>query len=55
MRPVEEYLLIISIRPGLVKVGFATDPETRMAELHTTGVPTPFELWKLWGGYGTPC
>lgn len=31
--------------PGLVKVGkTTTSPSQRMAELHSTGVPTPFEL-----------
>jgi len=31
--------------PGLIKVGkTTTHPSQRMAELHSTGVPTPFEL-----------
>ena len=32
--------------PGLVKMGVTTaaEPETRVASLYTTGVPTPFEL-----------
>ena len=46
-KPGHVYIATNPSMPGLVKVGFATDPETRMAELHTTGVPTPFELaWK---------
>ncbi len=41
------FLYIVSnpSMPGLVKVGkTTTSPSQRMAELHTTGVPTPFEL-----------
>jgi hypothetical protein len=41
------YVYILSNRsmPGLVKIGkTTTSPSQRMAELHSTGVPTPFEL-----------
>ena len=39
------YVLSNSSMPGLVKVGkTTTSPSQRMSELHTTGVPTPFEL-----------
>lgn len=31
--------------PGLIKIGRTTDePRTRAAQLHTTGVPTPFQV-----------
>lgn len=43
----EQYLYILSnpSMPGLIKVGkTTTHPDQRMAELHSTGVPTPFEL-----------
>lgn len=42
-----EYIYILSnlSMPGLVKVGkTTTHPSQRMSELHSTGVPTPFEL-----------
>jgi hypothetical protein len=41
-----EYVYILSnpSMPGLVKVGKTTTaPSQRMRELHSTGVPTPFE------------
>lgn len=39
------YVLTNPSMPGLVKVGkTTTSPGQRMAELHTTGVPTAFEL-----------
>ena len=43
----DQYLYILSnpSMPGLIKVGkTTTHPDQRMAELHSTGVPTPFEL-----------
>lgn len=43
----KEYIYILSNRsmPGLIKVGkTTTHPSQRMSELHSTGVPTPFEL-----------
>jgi ribosomal protein S27E len=42
-----EYLYLASNQsmPGLVKIGrTTTSPVQRMSELHSTGVPTPFEL-----------
>ena len=42
-----EYIYILSNRsmPGLIKVGkTTTHPSQRMSELHSTGVPTPFDL-----------
>lgn len=42
-----EYIYIITnmSMPGLIKVGkTTTHPSQRMSELHSTGVPTPFEL-----------
>lgn len=42
-----EYLYVLSnpSMPGLIKVGkTTTHPDQRMAELHSTGVPTPFVL-----------
>ena len=39
------YILTNPSMPGLVKVGKTTiTPNKRMGELHSTGVPTPFEL-----------
>ena len=39
------YILTNPSMPGLVKVGkTTTTPNQRMSELHSTGVPTPFEL-----------
>ena len=39
------YVLTNPSMPGLVKVGkTTTTPNQRMSELHSTGVPTPFEL-----------
>ena len=39
------YVLTNPVMPGLVKVGFSTKMvEARLAELHTTGVPLPFEV-----------
>jgi hypothetical protein len=39
------YILTNPSMPGLVKVGKTTNtPNQRMGELHSTGVPTPFEL-----------
>lgn len=39
------YLLSNESMPGLVKVGRTVNhPSQRMAELDSTGVPTPFEL-----------
>lgn len=43
----KEYVYMLSnpSMPGLVKIGkTTTSPSQRMTELHTTGVPTPFEL-----------
>jgi hypothetical protein len=36
------YVLVNSSFPHLVKIGFSSDPSSRAASLHTTGVPTPF-------------
>ena len=39
------YILSNKSMPGLLKIGkTTTSPAQRMAELHSTGVPTPFEL-----------
>ena len=39
------YILTNPSMPGLVKVGKTTiTPNKRMGELHSTGVPTPFQL-----------
>ena len=39
------YILTNPSMPGLVKIGkTTTTPSQRMSELHSTGVPTPFEL-----------
>ena len=46
-RAMNEYIYIISnvSMPGLLKVGRTSNaPSKRMSELHTTSVPTPFEL-----------
>ena len=43
----EEFLYVISnpSMPGLIKIGTTTNtPNERMSELHSTGVPTPFQL-----------
>ncbi len=42
------YLLTNSAMPGLVKIGKTTreDPQARMGELYSTGVPVPFECAK---------
>ena len=33
--------------PGLLKIGFSRSPTDRLKSLHTTGVPSPFELAAL--------
>jgi hypothetical protein len=33
--------------PGLLKIGFSASPTKRLLSLHTTGVPTPFDLAAL--------
>ena len=33
--------------PGLLKIGFSESPTERLMSLHTTGVPTPFDLAAL--------
>ncbi len=33
--------------PGLLKIGYSETPTDRLISLHTTGVPTPFELVAL--------
>ena len=39
------YLISNPSMPGLLKVGTTTNtPNERMSELHSTGVPTPFQL-----------
>lgn len=46
-RTVKQYLYILSnpSMPGLIKIGKTkTHPNQRMTELHSTGVPTPFDL-----------
>ena len=42
------YVLTNPAMPGLVKIGFTSreDPSHRMDELHTTGVPLPFECFR---------
>lgn len=43
------YLLTNKSMPGLVKVGMtARHPSDRATELHSTGVPTPFEVAAIW-------
>lgn len=40
------YVLTNSAMPGLVKIGRTThnDPQTRLSQLYTTGVPVPFDI-----------
>jgi hypothetical protein len=39
------YFLLNHAMPGLLKIGFTTRPlDQRMSQLHTSGVPQPFEL-----------
>lgn len=40
------YILTNEAMPGYVKIGLTTqdDVKTRMQQLHTTGLPLPFEL-----------
>lgn len=39
------YILSNKSMPGLIKIGMTTNsPSHRMSQLHSTGVPTPFEL-----------
>lgn len=46
------YILTNPSMPGLVKVGKTTrSPEERAAQLNSTGVPMPFEVW---GSYFSP-
>jgi T5orf172 domain-containing protein len=46
---VPEYIYIASNKhmPGLLKIGFSRSPTERLLSLHTTGVPTPFDLVAL--------
>jgi hypothetical protein len=41
------YIAINKNMPGLLKIGFSATPTKRLLSLHTTGVPTPFELAAL--------
>jgi hypothetical protein len=43
------YILTNESLPGIVKIGMTTKkPSERAAELHTTGVPTPFIVFAAW-------